>query len=549
MKELPIGMQTFRDLIEGGYVYADKTKYVYDLARRGKAYFLSRPRRFGKSLLLSTLETFFGGTQDHDGSPKGLFADLWVGRETDYDFKQSFPVVTLDMDLESGTPKELRRDLRDMLQATAKSHCLEISGSSPGRMLANLITGLREKSKTRVVLLIDEYDSPVSDNLHDLALAQANRTILKNFYSKLKSCDKSLRFVFVTGVTRYAFMGLSAGLNHLNDITLTPRYAGICGFTQYELEGCFREHLPVALESMRGQDPVPADATVADLKGIIGDWYDGYSWDGKTMVLNPLSILKLFEQSAFSNYWIQSNPSLSFLKKVAKENPLAFLGDETEKFSLEALGLAEVGGLGPVPALFQTGYLTVDSVANVKGIGKSFTLKIPNLEVKGTNIKWFQDTLYGFLGRDPAIEGDIFHGAIRDRDSGKLTRIIDSVFAGLPAEHHANNESCYHKVLYGYCHKFSRIVIPERKGAVGNSDLVVIFPGRLYVVIELKFDAGDETPNQAGLVSRLAREALSAIEKKDYWRPFQAEAGELVKIGLGVSWRGQCLALMADQTP
>ncbi|MDR1295987.1 MAG: AAA family ATPase, partial [Deltaproteobacteria bacterium] len=179
MKELPIGIQTFKKIIEGGYVYADKTKYIYYLARQEGAYFLSRPRRFGKSLLLSTFEALFSGSPDIDGPPQGLFADLWIGRESDYDFNQIHPVITLNMDLDSPTPEALRNDLKDMLQAIAKTHGMKISGSSPGRMLTNLIIGLHEKHDAGVVLLIDEYDSPVSDNIDDLALAQANRAILK----------------------------------------------------------------------------------------------------------------------------------------------------------------------------------------------------------------------------------------------------------------------------------------------------------------------------------------------------------------------------------
>ncbi|MDR1309103.1 MAG: ATP-binding protein [Deltaproteobacteria bacterium] len=547
MEELPIGMQTFKDLIEGGYVYADKTRYVYDMVRSGKAYFLSRPRRFGKSLLLSTFESLFSGPPDPDGKPKGLFADLWIGRESDYDFKQTYPIINLSMSSSTNSPEDLKESILKKLKRINHSEKLGLDITLPGTDLFFVIQGLNEKYDKKVVVLIDEYDAPVSNNIDNRELALKNSEILRDFYSGFKDTDRYLRFVFVTGVARYAFMGLSAGLNHLNDITLTPKYAGICGFTQEEFDGCFREHLPVALGDMRDQDPVPADATVADLRDTINDWYDGYSWDGKTMVLNPLSILKFFELSAFSDYWIQSNPSVAFLSKVARENPLALLGDESGEISQGTLGLAEVGGLGPVPALFQTGYLTIDKVVNIKDVGRAFTLKIPNLEVKGPNIKWFQDNVYGFLGKDPAIERDIFHGAIRDRDAGKLTRIIDSVFAGLPAEHHADNESCYHKVLYGYCHKFGRIVTPERKGAVGNQDLLVIFPDGLYAVMELKFDVGKSIPLQTRLVARLAKTALSAIDGKGYWRPFQAEAKELVKIGLGVSWRGQCLALMESE--
>ncbi|MDR1111467.1 MAG: AAA family ATPase, partial [Deltaproteobacteria bacterium] len=280
MKELPIGMQTFRDLIEGGYVYADKTRHVYDLARSGKAYFLSRPRRFGKSLLLSTFEALFSGSPDPDVQPQGLFADLWIGH-SGYDFTRKFPVVSLGMDLDGSTPDGLKTEIQDMLHDKALEFGLEIKPASPGRMLARLIKGLKSKFGSKVVLLIDEYDSPVSDNIDNLSTAKKNRDILKSFYSQLKSCGSDLHFVFVTGVTRYVFMGLSAGLNHLTDLTLDSKYSSICGFTIQELKNCFADRLPSLLKTMKNAGNMPKGATLEDMWMEIGLWYDGYSWDGK----------------------------------------------------------------------------------------------------------------------------------------------------------------------------------------------------------------------------------------------------------------------------
>ncbi|MDR1165950.1 MAG: ATP-binding protein [Deltaproteobacteria bacterium] len=547
MKKLPLGVQTFEEIIEGGYVYADKTNYVYDLVSEGKAYFLSRPRRFGKSLLLSTFKSLFSGPPDPSGPPEGLFRDLWIGRESAYDFSRVHPVISLSMASDIDSATNLRESLLKKLEEINESEGLGLKITLPGTDWFFILKKLREKYDKKVVVLIDEYDAPVSDNIDKRDLAITNSEILKSFYSGFKDADEYLRFVFVTGVTRYAFMGLSAGLNHLNDITLNEKYAGICGFTKDEFKNCFSERLPIVLEKMKKKKRVALDANVAFLTKKINGWYDGYSWDGETMVLNPLSILKFLDLSVFADYWIQTNPSVAFLSKVAKENPLALLGNAEENVSQRSLGLAEVGGLGPVPALFQTGYLTVDKVIDIEDAGQYYTLKIPNLEIKVPNIKWFLDSFYGFLGKDPGIERDAFYGAISDRDAGKLTKIIDSVFAGLPVEHHVNNESCYHKVLYGYCHKFGRIVTPEREGAIGASDLLVIFPDGLYAVIELIFDKGNSFTRQDALLVALAQKALAAIEAKDYWRPYQAEAKETVKIGLGVSWRGQCLALIESE--
>jgi hypothetical protein len=261
------------------------------------------------------------------------------------------------------------------------------------------------------------------------------------------------------------------------------------------------------------------------------------------MVLNPLSILNLFDNTRFGDYWIQTNPSVSFLSKIAKENPLAFLGGDTV-VSQETLGNAEVGTLGALPALFQTGYLTLDKITTDKNGFTAFTLKIPNLEVNNKNWKFFLDNLYQFLHRNPEEERDTFFEAVEACDAAKLSEIFDSVLSGLPAEHHSENESCYHKVLFGYYYKFGHIVIPERKAAIGNTDLLVILPDRRYVIIELKFDTGDYSKRQDALLAKLAQKALDTIDTKEYWRPYMAEAKHLLEVGVGVSYRGQSLALL-----
>ncbi|MDR1165082.1 MAG: AAA family ATPase [Deltaproteobacteria bacterium] len=547
VKRLPLGMNTFKQIIEENYVYSDKTKFVYDMASAGKSYFLSRPRRFGKSLLLSAFEALFSGPPDPDGPPHGLFKDLWIGRNSDYDFTMTYPIITISMAAGTKSPDELTLFLATALSDINDKEKLNLTLTIPNIDLRRIIEKLSEKYGKGVVVLIDEYDAPVSDNINNTELALKNGEILKDFYSGFKDTDKFLRFVLVTGITRYAFMGLSAGLNHLVDLTLNDNYSGIRGFTLSEFDECFSEHLPILLRNMKQNSTVSNETTLSDLRDIILKYYDGYSWDGKTMILNPISILNMFNESFFSRYWIQTNPSIYFLSKIAMENPLSLLGEESEKISTRTLSQAEVGSLGPIPSLFQTGYLTIDQVTHDADRFRVFTLKIPNLEVKDNNLFIFQRYLFNFLGREPAIEKNLFHDAIRNRDDGKLSRIINSVFASLPAERHDDRESCYHKILYGYCHKFGRIVTPERKGAIGDSDPLVIFSDGLYAAIELKFDIGQSIPGQERLVARLAKMALSSIDAKDYWRPYQAEAKELVKIGLGVSWRGQCLALIGNE--
>ncbi|MDR1050579.1 MAG: AAA family ATPase, partial [Deltaproteobacteria bacterium] len=433
MKKLPVSIQTFKKITEGGYVYADKTKYVYDLARDEGAYFLSRPRRFGKSLLLSTFEALFSGAPDPDGPPQGLFADLWIGRELDYDFRQKYPVITLNMNLNSRTPNDLENALKDMLQTIVETHSLKITGSSPGGMLDNLITKLYKKHGTGVVVLIDEYDSPVSDNIDNFDLAETNSVILKNFYSNLKSCDKYLRFVFVTGVTRCAFMGLSAGLNHLADLTIDAKHAGICGFTRQELEDCFSDLLPELLRRMQDVGNMPHGATLEDMWREIGLWYDGYSWDGKTRLYNPYSLINLFLGDSFEPFWMNLDPSAKMLSEILANDPLAVTRDRFKDISTEEIGLAEVGSLGPVPALFQTGMLTIDKITYAANRSKLFTLRLPNEEVTPKFYAKFSSRLNEYFKTSPKSKKIDFYGIIKDKNAADLSILINSIFGSIPA--------------------------------------------------------------------------------------------------------------------
>ncbi|MDR1309483.1 MAG: AAA family ATPase [Deltaproteobacteria bacterium] len=545
MKKIPFDMQTFKEIIEGGYVYVDKTRFVYKMASTGKAYFLSRPSSFGKSLLLSTFESLFSGPPDPDGPPQGLFRDLWIGR-SDYDFSQKFPVVTLDMNLESSTPERLRDDIEGVICHAAFLHGLDVEAASLGGLLIRLFKSLKEKYNSNIVLLIDDYDSVINYNIENCRHPQKLQTILKNFYSKLKSCDKYLRFIFVTGTTYYGFTGLSAGLNNLNDITFDPEYNNICCFTEFELEDCFKNYMPFVLEKMKSNGAIFNDANVSDMLVQIKEYFSGYSWGGEDKVLNPYSILKCLERSDFSDYWFKTYPPITFLMDFIDENhnnPLSLLDKKFDYHSQKTLGFADVGSPQTVPGLFQTGYLTLDQGISDPSEGRLFSLRIPNWEVENIIYEFFSDMLFGELGRSPETERDVFMGAVRERDSDRLTKIISSVFGVLPAAHHGNSESYYHRVLYGYCRQFGRIFLPEAPGTAGTSDLAIVFPG-LFVVIEVEFSAGSKSSGQGKLLEKTAEKALKAIDAKEHWRPYRGYSEEFVGIGLGVTLGGQCLALI-----
>ncbi|MDR1166982.1 MAG: AAA family ATPase [Deltaproteobacteria bacterium] len=580
MKDLLVGAQTFQKLIEGNYVYADKTKFIYDLARTQGAYFLSRPRRFGKTLLLSTFEALFSSPLESEGPETGLFSGLWLekkikelnakGKKTLFDFNQTYPIIRLDMSGDTSTVDGFRESILKKLEVINRSEGLGLKITLPGADLSTIIQRMSEKYEKEVVVLVDEYDAAVSDNISNIDIAMNNRDTLKDFYSGFKNTDKYLRFVFVTGVTRYALMGLSSGLNHLVDLTFKSEYAGICGFTYRELDSCFKKHMKVALKKMKKSGDLRDTADLDFLRKQILRWYDGYSWDGKTRVLNPHSILNLFDNYIFSRYWVNTYPSKSFLSvlmDLMNKDPFNLIREELDKSTITELGVAEVGTLKPIPTLFQTGYLTVDTRLTSDTTEPNYLLKIPNWEIKSVNFDLFSDRLFELLKFDKQQQDDNFQKAINDMDELELTRIFNSLFSGLPAIHHVDNESCYFKILYGYCNQIKRLILPEIPESIGTPDLIVVFPNSLYAVIELKYNVGkigdiradtstnakeaveeksERIPADNLLLRKLANNALIAIRDKKYWAPFEKKAKKLVKIGIGVSYRGQCLALVGE---
>jgi hypothetical protein len=342
-------------------------------------------------------------------------------------------------------------------------------------------------------------------------------------------------------------MGLSAGFNQLDDLTIDDNYADICGFTHDELDSCFKDYMPVTLDKLKAEGEMPLEADVSDLREEILNWYDGYSWDGKTKVLNPWSILKFFKKCFFSDFWLGTAPTASFLTGFLKKDPFILLDNKFEGYSLNNLGLAEVGQLKPVPALFQTGFLTLDKKHFTKAQGRFYSLKVPNSEVKRINSEIFPDLMFSLWEKDPAKEQDQFKAAIKARDAKKLEEIFDFIFGDLPSRHHEDSESFYHSVLFGYCKKLDRFTIAEHQQAIGIPDIIMIFPvDKLYAVMELKFSADLGTQNQEEALTNLAKNALKAIETKDYAVPWKAPAQDLVKIGIGLSHRGKCLVLFGD---
>jgi hypothetical protein len=299
-KELPLGNQTFAQIVDQNLLYADKTKYIYELVKSSKKnYFLSRPRRFGKTLLLHTISELFSGNRER-------FKGLWID-QSNFTFPKH-PVLFLSLSQVSASPEILQKNIINDLSIIAKHAKLEVTGETPGTYLGNLIQALSEQYKAEVAVLIDEYDAPVTRNMSNQNVAEANANVLHNFFAILKKpyVAPNIRFTFVTGITRYALTSMDSGANHLVDISLKPEYAGLCGFTIEEFDSYFADRLEVTLSKLKETGDIEFSASVDDLRSEILHWYDGYNWGGETRVLNPYSILNFFDKNQLDSYWIQS---------------------------------------------------------------------------------------------------------------------------------------------------------------------------------------------------------------------------------------------------
>jgi hypothetical protein len=363
LKRLPIGIQAFSEMIDREYVYVDKTKVIHDLITSGKYFFISRPRRFGKSLLISTIKEIFLGN-------KRLFEGLYIYDKIDW---EKHPVIHIDFSAIAHANHEvLQRSILAFIDGIARKYNLELTREFIPDRFGELIEELNRVTGSKIVVLIDEYDKPIIDHLEDLDKARENREVLREFYGVLKSADAFLELVFVTGVSKLAMGSIFSGLNNLQDITLDSRFSTIAGITQEELENYFGEHLSKLMEK-EGRDR-------KDLLELVRNWYNGYSWDGEKRIYNPFSVLNLLSSMKFSNYWFATGTP-TFLIKLIKEMETEITDFENKQIAEIVLDSFDIDHMNLFAVLFQTGYLTVTEVKNEDGFTQ-YTLNYPNLEVK-----------------------------------------------------------------------------------------------------------------------------------------------------------------------
>ena len=456
-RKLPIGMQTFRQIREQDCYYVDKTAYLGRLLDEGRYYFLSRPRRFGKSLFLDTCKELFEGAEP-------LFRGLAIHDR--WDWSARHPVLRLSFG--GGhfkDPDHLPGNVMAQLDAVERETGVVSRYSSAPDRLGHMLEALHRQAGRPVAVLVDEYDKPILDALDVPEVACANRDYLRGLYATIKDRDAHVRFTFVTGVSRFSKVSLFSGLNNLTDITLDPDYSALCGYTDADLDTVFAPELP-------GLD-----------RGEIRDWYDGYSWRGAETVYNPFDVLLLFRNREFGAYWFETaTPTFLVETLVARGVSALTLDGMTGTASL--LGAFDVDRIEPEALLFQTGYLTIRSVESRRGRTR-YRLGYPNREV----FRSLNESLLTHLTRDPRREhhGDRLHDLLAAGDVPGLKELFHAFFAGIPYEWYTNNEIARFEgycasVFYAY---FAAVLGPavtvEDSSSRGRADMAVRAGGQVYV--------------------------------------------------------------------
>ena len=501
MKKLPIGIQTFSKIIEEDYLYIDKTQYVYNLINGVKCIFLSRPRRFGKSLLLDTIGEAFNGEKE-------LFKGLWI-YDSDYDF-QKYPVIRLDMSsIANENPDILKISIISNLKNRVKNENLDITEELPSDMLMRLIEGLYKKYKQRVVVLIDEYDKPMLDHINDIKTADGNRQVIRSFYGVLKSMDPYLKFTFITGVTKFTKTSIFSGLNNLKDITILDEYANICGIPVENLDQYFNDYI-VNLSRNKRFDYCD------NLRDEILKWYDGYSWDGRTKLLNPFSLLNFFDQEKFHGFWYASGAP-GFLLDLIKRNPEAYSNLMNYEITESMLDSVEIENITLEPLLFQTGYLTIKDIP-LTADEPVYILDTPNNEVKRA---FNLHIISALTEKDDVRAGRMRNDINRALQAGDLRKMLDVLrgfFASIPYNLYIDREAYYHSIFYALTSALgfnTSVEIPVSKGRV---DAILELDDKVYV-IEFKYkkyppEASDEAKRT--LYESALDEAMAQINEKDY---------------------------------
>jgi hypothetical protein len=500
LKNLPLGISTLSLLLESNGIYVDKTEYAFSLIKTPGRFFLSRPRRFGKSLFVDTLKEIFEGNQK-------LFEGLFIHDK--WNWTKKYPVIKLDFAAGGGkNQNELDLRLSALLQQNKERLGVTYDSKDLEDDFSRLISMTAANYGQRVVVLVDEYDKPILDNIHNTQVASEIRDALKAFYGVLKEQDANLQFVFMTGVTKFSKVNLFSGVNQLVDITIDEEFSSICGYTDMDLREHFSEYLA-------GSDPEE-----------VKRWYNGYSWTGSETVYNPYDILLFIKKRmVYQNYWFETG-SPTFLIELFRKNQY-FLPDlENIEVFQRTLSSFEIESLHPITLLFQAGYLTIEKTF-IEREKLVYRLKIPNQEVRLALNDYFIEDYTGISADLKSRQGDLYN-ALSTGNIASFEQHIRSLFAGIPWRNFTNKdladfEGYYASVLYAFFASLNAQIIPEDITNHGQADMTILLGNHIYVMEIKVVDNLPEGNNQA----------LQQIIQRNYAEKYRNREGIIVhEVGL-----------------
>ncbi|MDR1081451.1 MAG: AAA family ATPase [Deltaproteobacteria bacterium] len=551
-KKLSLSDRTFREIIKRNVLYVDKTEYIFRMLNVDdfNCCFLSRPRRFGKTLLLSTIQELFQGNRE-------FFNGLWID-QSDYDFEKH-PVLKFTMSYAKlKTPDDLADRLEFKLMEMAEDNGIRLTADSYDEMLGQLLKRMYGKHGVPAVILVDEYDSPVTTHMSNRELAKSNRDILHGFYQAMKTNIEYIRFALVTGITRFAMTSLDSGPNNFRDISLNPEYAGICGITPDELDTYFKDRFPDTLEKLKDRGSIHRDADYKELTAKILEWYDGYNWLGSENILNPYSIFTFFFLNEFDTYWPLSGKP-SHLTVLARENPLDYIQPNLDGYTSYEIRKSALSSIKAVPILFHCGYLTIkNQIPAGKVLStditdvRTFSFRTPNKEVElDFKASLFQDAF------DP---DDIFFSefskkfptALLDTNTVDTVNLLQDLLSAIAYEQHDPSEKHYHAVLQAAFIATGLEVLGQTHSSRGKSDMSVIIKNRVRVVIEVKYckiesnDSKVDKTREEKELSAALDEAAAQIKGKDYAAPFRAAGCKVICLALAVRGRDKVAARFVE---
>lgn len=501
-KTYPIGIQNFESLRNDNYFYVDKTKLIYQLARSGRYYFLSRPRRFGKSLLISTLEAYFEGKKE-------LFKGLAIENlEKDW---IKYPILHLDLNIEKyNSPDSLDKILNDKLEYWESIYGTRPSETSFSLRFAGIVRRAYEQTGQRVAILVDEYDKPMLQSIGNEELQRSFRDTLKPFYGVLKSMDGCIKFALLTGVTKFGKISVFSDLNNLNDISMDERYIEICGITEKEIH----ENLEDELHELARRQKMTYDEVCKELK----ECYDGYHFVEDSIGLyNPFSLLNTFDKMKFGSYWFETGTP-TYLVELLKQNHYSLQRIAHEETDADVLNSIDSASQNPVPVIYQSGYLTIKGYDRRFGM---YRLGFPNREVEEGFIKFLLPYYANVDKIESPFQISKFVHEVEQGDYDAFFRRLQSFFADTPYELVRDLELHYQNVLFIVFKLIGFYVKAEYHTSEGRIDLILQTDQFVYIM-EFKLDG-------------TAEEAIKQINDKHYAQAFNTDKRKLYKIGINFS--------------